>query len=183
MASCLRSPPETTPLPALVPGLSAVGAFVPPPPFPPLSSGTNPGSASGMCQLPNQCAAPGACTDPGTALCCPVRVPLAGAPGARLFTRQAGGLTWSCRCLGSSQPELAELPILRQPRNLLPPARSPLLGNSNPMGASSTTSSLATRLPLRSTCKHLISPGRLAFGSASLPDSHAMVRMRTATSY
>ena len=38
---------------------------------------------------------------------------------------------------------------------------------------------LAVRLPLQ----HLVSPGRLAFGSAPLSDIHVMVRTRTVTSY
>ena len=76
------------------------------------------------------------------------------------------------------QPELAELPIsLRQPQDLLPPACSPLLGDNNPYG------SIKHYFPGEEHLQHLVSPGRLAFGSAPLPDIHAMVRMRTATSY
>ena len=76
------------------------------------------------------------------------------------------------------QPALAELPVsLRQPQDIRPPSASPLLADNDPSG--STGVSVASQEQLR----HLVSPGRLAFCSAPLPDLRAIVRMPKATSY
>ena len=77
---------------------------------------------------------------------------------------------------------LAELPIsLQQPRDLLPLARSPLLGDNNPY-ESLKHSFLAARLPVRSTCNIL--SVRTGLHLALLrPNNPCIVPMRTVISY
>ena len=72
---------------------------------------------------------------------------------------------------------------LRQPQDLLPPSGSPLLGDDNPSGSIKRHFLTGLSVASQEQLQHLVSPGRLAFSSAPLPDIHAMVRMRTATSY
>ena len=53
------------------------------------------------------------------------------------------------------QPERAELPSsLQQPRNLLPPARSPFRATATSMGATRIASALAARLPSWAPAQH-----------------------------
>ena len=73
---------------------------------------------------------------------------------------------------------LAELPIsLRQPRELLPPARSPILNDCDAYAGLKHHF-----LAGYSVAGHLISSGRLAFGPTPVFDVHAMRRMRIPTS-
>ena len=69
------------------------------------------------------------------------------------------------------QPELAELPVsLRQPQDLLPPSCSPLLGDDNPSGSIKHYFLTGLSMASQEQLQHLISPGRLAFGSlTSMP--------------
>ena len=73
---------------------------------------------------------------------------------------------------------LTELPIsLRQPRDLLPRRARP-----NPYQSLKRYFLAGYSVASQEQLQHLVSPGRLAFGSAPLPDIHAMGCMRTTTS-
>ena len=76
------------------------------------------------------------------------------------------------------QPALAELPVSTQA-----PSASPLLADDDLLGSIKHYFLAGLSVASQAHLRHLVSPSRLSFGSAPLPDLRTMVRMPKATSY